>query len=151
MQSISQIIHVYGSRHARKWRRGEDERRSVIFLCTAAQGRNSFGWTPKTYFHQLSTNTEGSIQDLPGAINHKGGRGERKDWESQETPCFYITSLMRNIYIYIYIYIYRSTKWFMFFNYSFCFFWPLFLTFRYLQRMFDNVDCFLVIQWQLSR
>ena len=56
------------------WRNG-DELISDILLWTPSQGRLKAGWPARTYIQQLCADTGCSLEDLPGAMDDRGGRG----------------------------------------------------------------------------
>ena len=78
----SHMIQVRWIRHVRHCRRSKDEFQSDVLLWTPTHGRASVGWPARNDLHQLCTNIECSLEELPGVMNDKDGWRERESWKS---------------------------------------------------------------------
>ena len=77
LPSIKKTIQVRWTKHTGHCWRSKDQIISDILLWTPSHGRAKAGWPARTYIQQLCTNTECSIEDLPGAMDDRDGWQER--------------------------------------------------------------------------
>ena len=81
---ITKTIQVRRTRYAGHFWRRRDELISDVLLWTPAYGRAKAGRPARTYIQQLSEDTGCSPEDLPEAMNDKGGVAR----EGQGYPCY---------------------------------------------------------------
>ena len=74
---ITKTIQVRRTRHAGYYWRSKDEIISDVLLWTPSQGRAKVGQPVRTYIQQLCADKRYGLEDLPGAIDDRGGWRER--------------------------------------------------------------------------
>ena len=104
-------IKIRRTRHAEYCWRSSDELINNVLLWTPTHGRAKAGRPTRTYIQLFSVDTGCSLEDLPIAMDDRGGWRERvKDIRADGTIWWWSTHMANEpvIYIYIYIYIYIS-------------------------------------------
>ena len=82
---ITKTIKVRRTRHVGHCWRSKDDLISDVLLRRPSYGRAKEGQLVKTYMQQICAETECCLEDLPGAIDDKGGeRGSRRSVQAAQ-------------------------------------------------------------------
>ena len=79
---VTITIQIRRTKNVRHGWISKDELISNVLLWTPSHGRASVGRPARTYLQQLSKNTGCRLEDLPGAMDDRDERQERKSGKS---------------------------------------------------------------------
>ena len=91
---ISRTIHVRWTRYAGYCWGNKNKLINDVLLWTPIYERASVGRLSTFYIHQLCSDTECSLEDLPGAMNDRDRLWERV-WEDNDDACVFLQLLMK--------------------------------------------------------
>ena len=101
-------IEVRRPRRVGSFWKSRDERIRDVHLWTPSHGRVKAGGPSRTYTQQRCADTGGNPEDLPGAMDDRGGCRERVFICIYKHTSIYVY-VHKNLYLYIYINIYMYT------------------------------------------